>query len=232
MSKTVLHSWDQGRISLFEFFKAHSRKKLDQYHLFYVVKSHAEPKIFKVGISTGYSRLAEYQKMLGIKGETKCSGVFLYYLAGTKNSGDDEVDKKKLWSHKKERQGLAMLRSQIGYPRRGDERFDVSVATMKEVVMTPLSISKEERKDETLLRKTDYIVKVIGERKTKGKVEYKVRWNRGWDKVRTKKKDQNITWETKAWFKNASKVSQARLKEYLDKQATNPPRRKSERSKK
>lgn len=226
MSKTTLHSWDSGRVSLYDFLQTNPRKKLDQYNLFYVLKSHAEPRIFKVGVSSGFSRLGSYQKMLGIKGETKCSGVFLYYLAGTKKSGDESRDKNKLWSHKKEKQALGMLNAQAGYPVRGDERFNVAVSKMKEVIMTPLSISKQEKRDESLLRNTDYIAKVIGERlNRKGTVEYKVKWNRGWDKVKTLKKDQNVTWETKAWFNKASNVAQSRLKGYLDKQKSTPPKK-------
>ena len=60
-----------------------STEALDKYALLYVVqsKSGRYKGIYKLGVSSGSSRLLEYFKMHGDK-QGRCSGVYLMYLAG------------------------------------------------------------------------------------------------------------------------------------------------------
>ena len=87
---------------------------------------------------------------------------------------------------------------------RSDERFNVAVSKMKEVILTPLSLSKQEKRDEAPRRNTDYIVKVTGERLnrkgiTHNGVQGKVKQRLGQIKNVEKGPERDV--ETKTWRK-------------------------------
>ena len=77
-----------------------STKALDAYALLYVVQSKSDryKGIYKLGVSSGSSRLLEYFKMHGDK-QGRCSGVYLMYLAGACLKA-----RIKQWNYHKEKQ--------------------------------------------------------------------------------------------------------------------------------
>jgi hypothetical protein len=148
--KNVLCPWNTSRSLAVELLKKGNRKKFELYNLLYVVQSKAdvENEIYKIGVSSGYRRLSEYYKHHGDErvGTSKCSGVNLIYLAGTKkpNLNKDEAERrsgyalKKPWSRIKEQAIFRELKKQKYKASRGAEWFHISgkvgADTLKEIV--------------------------------------------------------------------------------------------------
>ena len=119
----VLCPWNSNRSLAVEIPKPGKRKKLDPFNLLYLVqpKADIENEIYETGVSSGYKRLSEYYKHHGDErdGESKCSGVNLIYLAGTKkpNLNKSEAERlsgyalKKPWSRVKEQAIFRELKS-------------------------------------------------------------------------------------------------------------------------
>ena len=147
----VLCPWDTSRSLAVELLKKGNRKKFELYNLLYVVQSKAdvENEIYKIGVSSGYRRLSEYYKHHGDErvGTSKCSGVNLIYLAGTKkpNLNKDEAERmsgyalKKPWSRVKEQAIFRELKNQKYKANRGAEWFHISgkigADILKEIVV-------------------------------------------------------------------------------------------------
>ena len=147
----VLCPWNSNRSLAIEILKPGNRKILDSFNLLYVVQSKAdiENDIYKIGVSSGYRRLSEYYKHHGDErdGKSKCSGVNLIYLAGTKkpNLNKSEAERlsgyalKKPWSRVKEQAIFRELKKQKYKASRGAEWFHLSgkigADILKEIVV-------------------------------------------------------------------------------------------------
>ena len=120
-----------------------STKALDTYALLYVVQSKSDryKGIYKLGVSSGSSRLLEYFKMHGDK-QGRCSGVYLMYLAGVNLKANT-----KQWNYHKEKQIKTTLKQHKIPSVRGDEWVGITKENLSffaKLVKTPLEdISKE-----------------------------------------------------------------------------------------
>jgi hypothetical protein len=169
-----------------------STKALDKYALLYVVQSKSDryKGIYKLGVSSGSSRLLEYFKMHGDK-QGRCSGVYLMYLAGVVLKPNT-----KQWNYHKEKQIKTTLK-QLKIPSvRGDEWVGITkknLALFAGLVKKPLvDISKEntERVAKAIeggsvpTARGDGVKKVLGHGKVtadnpdKGKLYYILQWGK------------------------------------------------------
>ena len=169
-----------------------STKALDKYALLYVVQSKSDryKGIYKLGVSSGSSRLLEYFKMHGDK-QGRCSGVYLMYLAGVVLKPHT-----KQWNYHKEKQIKTTLK-QLKIPSvRGDEWVGITkqnLAFFAKLVKKPLvDISKEntERVAKAIeegsvpATRGDGVKKVLGHGKVtaknadKGKLYYILQWGK------------------------------------------------------
>lgn len=205
-----------------------NRDNIKNHHLLYVIKTKAEPKVFKVGKSEANTRRLEtYLNVLGrAKNKdgfmNRCTGVYLYYLIGTKASKAENV--KKAHNIKKYEDQIKASLSAKFEPVRGTERFAVSELDMLEaVISTTLTI--DQRGNRRLLRPGDKIKEIV-ESKIETKIIHKgkrgkllatprkikipmlkVKWV-----PRTKSKYE-YTWESEEWVRSL-KIAKKALQKY------------------
>ena len=203
-------------------------KLLKEYNLLYVLKTKAEPKVFKVGKSeNGPKRLLDYDIMYGRSidrdGNTNrgCTGVYLYYLIGTKVKRDNQghlITPKAVKIKTYESKIITTLTQKYDAIR-GTERFKVSELEMLEAVMS-ITLTHAHRDDLKLLRPTDKIDKILD---TKNKFKKIKKGKNGKDLITPKKINMpmmlvqwsrgsnagNKTWETEEWVRNCNRARKA-----------------------
>ena len=186
---------------------------LDTCNLLYIVQSQADRShgIYEIGVSKGVGRLHEYVKHHGepeskkVPQKSRCSGVFLVYLAGQQQKGGggnastagkrnaDTVDSYAThapWTRRKEKQIFEELGGEGFKPVRGKEWYLVKTADMsklREIVEKSTGAATRDRaarvEKDMHLNKGDKVVSVeygaVARRgPNKGKIEYGLKWNR------------------------------------------------------
>ena len=219
----VFKQWSNKKIYLSTFMEVNDStsgkwssvmQDLHRYNLLYVVQSVAdrENHIYKIGVSKGVGRLYEYVKHHGNPTSantpqySKCTGVFLVYLAGKKRhdsssrkttAGKADADivdyyRHTVWSQRKEQHIFWILNTQGILPVRGKEWFHIKDADLlKHIVTTSTgaltretqATENEKAFKESILLPTDRVLEVVegfkeqrGEHK--GQYVYMLRWSR------------------------------------------------------
>jgi len=194
---TILYDYrHEGRAAApLETWLRDNRGRINDMRLFYVIKANMQPEITKFGIAgldggtSGYGRLHQYVIMYGQNNpRNKCTGVKLYYLAGTKynplvQTVNSLVFKKELFL-KRELKDLAQTDS-----LRGTERTTMSVSNL--IRLIDRSSNKTSSEQEQELRKSqrikaseidftsDKIIEILdSSSKGKGKTKYLTKWSR------------------------------------------------------
>lgn len=220
---SVFKPWNNKKIFLSTFMNVKDStsgkqslvmQELDAYNLLYVVQSVAdkENNIYKIGVSKGVGRLYEYIKLHGnptskkVPQNSKCTGVFLVYLAGKKRhdsssrktiAGKTDADivdyyRHNVWSKRKEQHIFWILNTQGILPVRGKEWFYIKDADLlKHIVTTSTgaltretqATENEKAFKESILLPTDRVLRVVNgfkERRGqhKGQYVYTLQWSR------------------------------------------------------
>ena len=122
-------------IQLDKFLNNIKRTELDDYRVLYLVRSVAEKRMIKFGISdgAGYYRLNGYVISYGKRSGNKCTGVDLLFLGGVRRKENVPwtIEKSKI------KRMEAILKENLPIVMgRGDERTTASLDEIKKVMMT------------------------------------------------------------------------------------------------
>lgn len=200
-----------------------NRSKLNDMRLFYVIKANMQSEITKFGIAgldggtSGYGRLHQYVIMYGENSSNnKCTGVKLFYLAGTKynplvQTSNSLVFKKELFL-KRELKNLSQTDS-----LRGTERTTMPVSNL--IRLIDRSSNKTSSEQEQELRRSqrikaseidftsDKIIEILDSNsKGKGKTKYLTKWSRPYV---TDKGPVYNTWESLETIKKVKNAQSA-----------------------
>ena len=160
------------------------RKEINDYNLFYVIRPKSDASVFKIGISSGNSRLLGYVNTYGFTYGEGCSGVLLWYLVGTKKV--EGLGIYQSMSRKREAQLIEDLKPKLD---RGLEYFRIRKDKLYKAILDAekrgyQTKTQSDKDNERKLKDSDRIIRIMDHKVYKDPARkneikaLKVKWNR------------------------------------------------------